>query len=233
MTSALSTSTGLTSAPSLSSRLSTLNPNHRFVLASLLISLSRSHLLPLGLETIESTQYCGGGVSISLEEGWKVYKEVLGREESLKSVMHGSKDGFSQAIEMVKDLSGFITVDHTTGGSSSSNSPNKKKKTTTTPSPTRGGKGKKLVTTMIISGSESAPINELVKLFLPTTNEEKEDETSRLCRKMIARELSDQQWKRKLVAMGRDEEKRAEEELQGREWERSMKAQALERGELS
>jgi hypothetical protein len=91
---------------------------------------------------------------------------------------------------------------------------------------------------MVISGSESAPIDELVKLFSPLSSEgagslaEKEDESTRLCRKMISRELSEQRWKRKLVAMGRDEEKRAEEELQGREWERSMKAQAHERGEL-
>ncbi|GAA5960235.1 hypothetical protein JCM3765_002513 [Sporobolomyces pararoseus] len=225
MTTALSTSTGLTSAPSLSTRLQSLNPNHRFVLVSLLIALSRSALLPLGLETSDSTQYLSSG-GVTLEEAWKVYKEVVGREENLKSVMHQSKDGFSQAIEMVSDLSGFVVVSQSAGGASST-SPNKKRKSTPSPSK-RGNKS-----TMFISGSESAPLNELVKLFSPTNVPEKEDESSRLCRKMVSRELSDQQWKRKLVAMGRDEERRAEEELEGREWERSMKAQAVERGELA
>ena len=145
--------------------------------------------------------------------------------------MHGSKDGFSQAMEMVADLSGFIVVSQTAGGGggrASSTSPNKKRKST--PSPSKRGNNK---STMFISGSESAPLNELVKLFSPTNVSAKEDESSRLCRKMVSRELSDQQWKRKLVAMGRDEERRAEEELEGREWERSMKAQAVERGELA
>ncbi|GAA5885616.1 hypothetical protein JCM16303_001484 [Sporobolomyces ruberrimus] len=227
MTLSLSSSTGLSTAPSLSTRLESLNPNHRFVLVSLTIALSRT--LSLGLETFDQT--LSSQSRITLEEGWKVYREVLSHEESLKSVSHSSKDGFRQAVEMVQDLGGFVTVNNGTGGASTS--PNSKRRKT--PSPSKKGGNQTL---MVISGSESAPIDELVKLFSPLSSEgagslaEKEDESTRLCRKMISRELSDQRWKRKLVAMGRDEEKRAEEELQGREWERSMKAQAHERGEL-
>ncbi|GAA5906931.1 uncharacterized protein JCM6883_005736 [Sporobolomyces salmoneus] len=242
MTLSLSSSTGLTSTPSLSTRLNSLNPNHRFVLISLLIALSRSPSLSLGLETTDSTTYLSSNGGISLEQAWNVYKEVLGREESLKGVMHSSKDSFAQAIEMVKDLTGFFDIANSNGGGGgSSTSPNGKKRgKSTTPSPSKGKKGFSQKTSMIISGSESAPLHELVKLFTSTSTstegtqegKEKEDETSRLCKKMVSREMSDQKWKRKLVEMGRDEEKKAEEELEGREWERTMKAQAVERGEL-
>ncbi|GAA5939487.1 uncharacterized protein JCM15063_006195 [Sporobolomyces koalae] len=222
MTAALSSSAGLTTAPSLSTRLASLNPNQRFVLVSTVISLSRQ--LPLGLDTTDGS--VSASATISLEDTLKVYREVVGREESLKSVMHSTKDGFAQAIEMVQDLSGFIEI-------TSSNVKNSPSKTRKTPSPSKRG-GKLGGSSVLISSSESAPINELVKIFLPSsTVEEKEDETARLCRKMLTRELSDQQWKRKLIAMGRDEERQAEEELQGREWERSMKAQAAERGEMT
>ncbi|GAA5833808.1 hypothetical protein JCM3766R1_000105 [Sporobolomyces carnicolor] len=221
MTMALSTSTGLTSAPSLSSRLQSLNPNHRFVFVSTLIAWSRSTAFPLGLDTNDSTTIQGG---ITLEQGWEVYKEVVSREESLKSVMHQSKDGFSQALEMIQDLSGFVRIEQRRGGG-----PLTPTKPRSTPSPQKRTKTK---TTMTISVPDSTPIHELVKLFSSPSTGVPGDETSRLCRKMIEREMSDQRWKRKLVEMGRDEDRRAEEELEGREWERSMKAQAVERGEL-
>jgi len=158
-----------------------------------------------------------------------VYREVVGREESLKNVLHNSKDTFGEAVEMVEDLGGFFRVSSSKGGGGSPAKGGARK----TPSPVKGRKGGKVSSTMIISMSDSAPVNELVKVLLPSTEgvKEKEDETSRLSRKMLEREMSDQQWKRKLVAMGRDEERRAEEELEGREWERSMKAKAAERGE--
>ncbi|GAA6006196.1 hypothetical protein JCM11491_002067 [Sporobolomyces phaffii] len=226
MTAALSSSTGLTTAPSLSARLQTLNPNHRFVLVALLIALSRSPLLPYGLETTDSnvTQRS----SVTLEEGWIVYRQVVGNEESLKNVMHSSKDGFGQAIEMIQDLGGLLVVANG-GAGGGTPSPSKRRKT---PSPSKKGRS---TTKMVISMSETAPMHELANLFAPgggVCAPEREDESTRLCRKMVRKELSDQQWKRKLVAMGRDEQKRAEEELEGREWERAMKAQAHERGEL-
>ena len=149
----------------------------------------------------------------------------------MKNVLHNSKDTFGEAVEMVEDLGGFFRVSSSKGGGGSPAKGGARK----TPSPVKGRKGGgKVTSTMIISISDSAPINELVKVLLPIMNGgagEKEDETSRLSRKMLEREMSDQQWKRKLVAMGRDEERRAEEELEGREWERSMKAKAAERGE--
>ncbi|GAA6062535.1 hypothetical protein JCM10212_004301 [Sporobolomyces blumeae] len=258
MTLALSTSTGMSTAPSLSSRLASLNPSQRFVLVSLVVALSRQ--VPLGLE--ERTDHAAlSRASVSLEEAYKVYRDVVGREDNLRSVLVPTKETFGETVEMVEDLGGFVVVSSGLNRSrSASSSPTKGRAGAgagagaagrKTPSPTKAPRGPKGggKSIMHVALSSSTPLFDLVSTLLPsltsptstsaspTSTElegspgEKLDEPTRLIRKILARELSDQRWKRKLVEMGRDEDRRAEMELEGREWERKLKAQANERGD--
>ncbi|BGP18406.1 AAA ATPase [Rhodosporidiobolus nylandii] len=205
---------GLAPAPTLAKRLDALQsgPHHRLALTACVISLSRT--LPLGLDAVSSE---AASARVTLEDAFKVYRDtIIASADALRSTQLDAP-GFADTLGMVEDLCGAIVVRGRPGGVGTS--PTKGK------SPGRPKKGQQNRVTVELS--PSAPLSDLVAALAVAPKEGQEsaeEEPVRLARRAIEREKADQRWRVKRREMGRDEERRAEEELEGREWERRLKA---------
>ncbi|GAA5856939.1 hypothetical protein JCM8547_008476 [Rhodosporidiobolus lusitaniae] len=211
-------SSGLSPAPTLAQRLTALQagPHHRLVLVSILLAISR--VLPAGLD---STAAEGAGRRVTVDDAFKVYREtVIPSAEALKATKLDA-GAFAETVGMVEDLCGAVLVRGRAGGAGSS--PSKGKGSGRTKASERGR--------VTVELSPSAPLPELVDALSrpPKEGEEnKEGEPERFARRAVERERSEQRWRIKRVRLGRDEERRAEEELEGREWERRVLAREME-----
>ncbi|GAA5936116.1 hypothetical protein JCM1841_007057 [Sporobolomyces salmonicolor] len=216
MTAALKTSVGLTTGPTLATRLSLLQdgPYHRPALVSFVIALSRSPELPLGLSTTDAVT--PSRIAIAMDEAFRVYKELTAREAALERVQL-DPNAFAETLAAIEDTGGFVEV-HLAGGAGSSPSKRRRGKQ----SPSRKNASNTSATTVRLS--TSAPFDELVAALLAPATTPTEDEPRRLSRRLLEREQVAQSWKRKRAELGRDEERRAEDELAARDWERRVKA---------
>lgn len=228
---ALASSSGLTVAPTLAARLAALQggPHQRLVLVAVVVALSRLEKDGAGLAALSpSGAFESGGVAprVIVDECYKVYRDFLQAEDVLKpSALDTST--FVETVGMIEDLGGFVTVRGRPGSSPSSS-----------PSKSGGGATRRLTPTkkhergrVTVELSPSAPMADLVTAITtapPAGREAEEDEIARIARRLLERERSAQRWEVKRRAMGRDEDRRAEEELEGREWERSLQAAEVE-----
>ncbi|BGP42158.1 AAA ATPase [Rhodotorula kratochvilovae] len=229
---AFAASAGLTSAPSLAARLAALQggPHQRFVLVSTMIALSRLDLpsstsgICAGLDRPSSAYEAA---RVTADVAYKVYRELVAREDVLRPSAL-DQAAYVETLGMVEDLGGFVVV-RGRPGSSPSSSPSKKGGVRTTPTKLkRGEKGR-----LTVELASTAPMADLVAALVqppPVGKENDEDEVVRLARRALERERSDQQWRVKRLQLGRDEERRAEEELEGLDWERRLLAREQEGG---
>ncbi|GAA5901797.1 hypothetical protein JCM8208_003591 [Rhodotorula glutinis] len=236
---ALASSSGLTSAPSLAVRLAALQggPHQRFVLVSTLVALSR-------LDPPSSSSASSGGCAgldrpssafeaarVTADAAFTVYRDLVLRDEVLApSVL--DQAAFVETLGMVEDLGGFVVV-RGRPGSSPSSSPSKKAGGARIVTPTklrRGEKGR-----LTVELAHTAPMADLVAALTQAPaagRESDEDEAARRARRALERERNDQRWRVKRAQLGRDEERRAEEELEGRDWERSLLAREEASGKV-
>ncbi|GAA5970950.1 hypothetical protein JCM8115_005508 [Rhodotorula mucilaginosa] len=227
---ALASSAGLTVAPTLSARLSALQggPHQRLVLVAIIIALSRSepsaglaNLSPSSSSALSSNM---AAPRVVVDECYKVYRDFVKADDVLKPSALDSSS-FVETVGMVEDLGGFVTVRGRPGSSPSSS-----------PSKSGGGAVRRSTPTKVkkhergrvtVELSPSAPMADLVAALTtapPPEREAEEDEIARISRRLLERERSAQRWDLKRREMGRDEDRRAEEELEGREWERTLQA---------
>ncbi|BGP57019.1 AAA ATPase [Rhodotorula sphaerocarpa] len=229
---ALAASSGLSVAPTLASRLSALQsgPHQRLVLVSIIIALSRLDTDGAGLAHVSSTSHPIGGIAprVVVDECYKVYRDFVSSEDILKASALDSST-FVETVGMIEDLGGFVTVRGRPGSSPSSS-----------PSKSGGGAVRRLTPTkakkhergrVTVELAPSSPLHDLLAVMTAAPSpgrESDEDEIARIARRLLERERSAQRWNVKRRAMGRDEDRRAEEELEGREWERSLQAAEAE-----
>lgn len=227
---ALASSAGLTVAPTLSARLSALQggPHQRLVLVAIIIALSRvepsAGLANLTPSSSSSSSSNAAAPRVVVDECYKVYRDFVKADDVLKPSALDSSS-FVETVGMVEDLGGFVTVRGRPGASPSSS-----------PSKSGGGAVRRSTPTKVkkhergrvtVELSPSAPMADLVTALTtapPPEREAEEDEIARISRRLLERERSAQRWDQKRCEMGRDEDRRAEEELEGREWERSLQA---------
>ncbi|GAA5985970.1 hypothetical protein JCM10908_006354 [Rhodotorula pacifica] len=230
---ALAASTGLSVAPTLSARLSALQggPHQRLVLVAIIIALSRVDPNSAGFATLACASPSSSSSTLAaprvvVDECYKVYRDFVKADDVLKPSALDSST-FVETVGMVEDLGGFVIV-RGRPGSSPSSSPSK--------SSSGGGAARRLTPTKVkkhergrvtVELSPSAPMADLVAVLTVAPlagREADEDEIARISRRLLERERSAQMWDIKRREMGRDEDRRAEEELEGREWERSLTA---------
>ena len=227
---ALASSAGLTAAPTLSARLSALQggPHQRLVLVAIIIALSRiepsAGLANLSPSSSSASSSNAAAPRVVVDECYKVYRDFVKADDVLKPSALDSSS-FVETVGMVEDLGGFITVRGRPGSSPSSS-----------PSKSGGGAVRRSTPTKVkkhvrgrvtVELSPSAPMADLVAALAtapPPAREAEEDEIARISRRLLERERSAQRWDLKRREMGRDEDRRAEEELEGREWERTLQA---------
>lgn len=237
---ALASSSGLTSAPSLAARLAALQggPHQRFVLVSTLIALSR--LDPPPASSASGGSGCAGldrpssafeAARVTADAAFTVYRDLVLRDEVLAPSAL-DQAAFVETLGMVEDLGGFVVV-RGRPGSSPSSSPSKRHGGARTVTPTklkRGEKGR-----LTVELAHTAPMADLVAALTQASaagRESDEDEAARRARRALERERNDQRWRVKRTQLGRDEERRAEEELEGRDWERSLLAREEASGKV-
>ncbi|GAA5846923.1 hypothetical protein JCM9279_006951 [Rhodotorula babjevae] len=236
---ALASSSGLTSAPSLAARLAALQggPHQRFVLVSTLIALSR--LDPPSASSGSSGSGCAGldrpssafeAARVTADTAFTIYRDLVLRDEVLAPSAL-DQAAFVETLGMVEDLGGFVVV-RGRPGSSPSTSPSKKAgaRTLTPTKLKRGEKGR-----LTVELAHTAPMADLVAALTQAPavgRESDEDEAARRARRALERERNDQRWRVKRAQLGRDEERRAEEELEGREWERALLAREEASGKV-
>ncbi|GAA5863692.1 hypothetical protein JCM3774_001216 [Rhodotorula dairenensis] len=222
---ALAASTGLTVAPTLTARLSALQggPHQRLVLVAILIALSRIEpSASLVNPTSSPSSSSAAPPRVVIDECYKVYRDFVKGDDVLQPSALDSST-FVETVGMVEDLGGFVAVRGRPGSSPSSS-----------PSKSGGGAGRRLTPTkakkhergrVTVELSPTAPMADLVAALTvapPAGREADEDEIARISRRLLERERSAQRWDLKRREMGRDEDRRAEEELEGLEWERTL-----------
>ncbi|BGP33982.1 AAA ATPase [Rhodotorula toruloides] len=226
---ALAASAGLTAAPTLAARLAALQggPHQRVALVSVLVAISRIDPSQPGLDRPSTPE----GLRVVLDEAYKVYREVVAREDVLRA--HAlDASAYAETVGMVEDLGGFVVVRGRPGSSPSTSPSSSGGRVKRTPTPTKTKKHER--GKMTVELSPTSPLGELVAVLASPPAEGKEadeDETSRLMRRVIERERADQRWAVKRRSLGRDEDKRAEEMLEGREWEKKVLAGGKKTGE--
>ncbi|GAA6003435.1 uncharacterized protein JCM10292_001587 [Rhodotorula paludigena] len=227
---ALSASAGLTAAPSVSARLASLQsgPHQRLALVAVVIALSR-----LALPSSASASAAQAGLDrssalvaskrVTTDAAYTAYRSaIIAHEDALRpSALDPSS--FVDTLGMVEDLGGFVVV-RGRPGSGGSSSPSKK-------SPSSGRVRAAERGRATVELADSAPFADLVAALSvePAAGKEaSEDEVSRVARRAIERERAAQRWAARRAQLGRDEERRAEMELEGREWERRVLAREEE-----
>ncbi|GAA6031463.1 hypothetical protein JCM8097_006469 [Rhodosporidiobolus ruineniae] len=213
---------GLAPPPSLSKRLDALQagPHHRLVLCACVVALSRALSAGDKAAGLDALAAEGAKARVTLDDAFRAYRDVVVPSAEALRATKLDQAAFGEAVGMVEDLCGAVLV-RGRPGAGAGGSPSKGRGSRT---PTKKGGAKGAVTVELAA---SAPLPELVAALtvLPKEGEEgREDEPARLCRRVIERERGEQRWRVKRREMGRDEERRAEEELEGREWERKVKA---------
>ncbi|GAA6046917.1 hypothetical protein JCM3770_003429 [Rhodotorula araucariae] len=229
---AFAASAGLSAAPSLAARLAALQggPHQRFVLVSTMIALSRMDSpspMSGGCAGLDRPSAAYEAARVTADAAYKVYRELVAREDVLRPSAL-DQAAYVETLGMVEDLGGFVVV-RGRPGSSPSSSPSKKGGVRTTPTKLRRGEKGRLTVEL----ASTAPMADLVAALVqpPAAGRENdEDEVVRLARRALERERSDQRWRVKRAQMGRDEERRAEEELEGLDWERRLLARETEGG---
>ncbi|GAA5973468.1 hypothetical protein JCM11641_006477 [Rhodosporidiobolus odoratus] len=229
LTAASYAGSGLAPTTTLSKRLEALQsgPHHRLALCAVVIAISRG--LAQGLDesstsvSITAAAAAAVGGRVTVEEAFKLYRDVVVASAEALAATRLDATGFAETVGMVEDLCGAIVVRGRPGGTTTT-SPTKK-------SPSRvkrGEKGK-----LVVELGTSITFSELVKSLSEVPKEGKEreeDESTRLVRRCLEKERMDSRWRLKRREMGRDEERRAEEELEGREWERRVLGSEMDGG---
>lgn len=226
---ALAASAGLTFAPTLAARLAALQggPHQRVALVSVLVAISRTDPSQPGLDRPAIPD----GLRVVLDEAYKVYREIVAREDVLRAQALDAS-AYAETVGMVEDLGGFVVVRGRPGSSPSTSPSSSGGRVRRTPTPTKTKKHER--GKMTVELSPTSPLGELVAVLASPPAEGKEadeDETGRLMRRVIERERSDQRWAVKRKSLGRDEDRRAEEMLEGREWEKKVLAGGSKTGE--
>ncbi|GAA5942812.1 hypothetical protein JCM3775_001511 [Rhodotorula graminis] len=253
---ALASSSGLTAAPSLAARLAALQggPHQRFVLVSTLIALSRLNPAPPSSSSSSSSSTASRGsgcagldrpssafeaARVTADAAFAVYRDLVLRDEVLAPSAL-DQAAFVETLGMVEDLGGFVVV-RGRPGSSPSSSPSKKQPGSGSAS---GGRARIVTPTKLKRGEKgrltvelahTAPMADLVAALTQAPaagRESDEDEAARRARRALERERNDQRWRVKRAQLGRDEERRAEEELEGRDWERALLAREEASGKV-
>lgn len=227
---ALSASAGLTVAPSVSARLASLQsgPHQRLALVAVVIALSRLALPASGPASaaqagLDRSSALVASKRVTTDAAYAAYRSaVIAHEDALRpSALDASS--FVDTLGMVEDLGGFVVV-RGRPGSGGGSSPSKK-------SPGSGRVRAAERGRATVELADSAPFADLVAALSvePAAGKEaSEDEVSRVARRAIERERAAQRWAAKRAQLGRDEERRAEMELEGREWERRVLAREEE-----
>ncbi|BGO93533.1 hypothetical protein NBRC10512_000731 [Rhodotorula toruloides] len=226
---ALAASAGLTAAPTLAARLAALQggPHQRVALVSVVVAISRIDPSQPGLDRPSTPE----GLRVVLDEAYKAYREIVAREDVLRAQALDAS-AYAETVGMVEDLGGFVIVRGRPGSSPSSSPSSSNGRVKRTPTPTKTKKHER--GKMTVELSPTSPLGELVTILTSPPaegNEADEDETSRLMRRVIERERADQRWAVKRRSLGRDEDRRAEEMLEGREWEKKVLAGGRKTGE--
>ncbi|KAK4336505.1 P-loop containing nucleoside triphosphate hydrolase protein, partial [Rhodotorula toruloides] len=226
---ALAASAGLTAAPTLAARLAALQggPHQRVALVSVVVAISRIDPSQPGLDRSSTPE----GLRVVLDEAYRVYREIVAREDVLRAQALDAS-AYAETVGMVEDLGGFVVVRGRPGSSPSTSPSTSGGRVKRTPTPTKTKKHER--GKMTVELSPTSPLGELVAILASPPAEGKEadeDETSRLMRRVIERERADQRWAVKRRSLGRDEDKRAEEMLEGREWEKKVLAGGRKTGE--
>ncbi|GAA6010637.1 hypothetical protein JCM10207_007777 [Rhodosporidiobolus poonsookiae] len=214
---------GLAPPPSLSKRLDALKgrPQHWLALAAVVISLSRA--LPPAAGGLACTSQASEGARVPLDIALRVYRDtVVASSDALRATQLDG-EAFREAVGMVEDLTGAVVVRGRAGGDAS---------------PSKGKTGRRTPTKRVERGvvtvelAASAPMGELVEVLsrAPAAGEEgKEEEAVRLVRRVLEGEKADQARRVRWAEMGRNAEKRAEDEEMAREWERKVLAAEAEK----
>ncbi|BGP26366.1 cell division control protein Cdc6 [Rhodotorula toruloides] len=219
VSSALAASAGLTAAPTLAARLAALQggPHQRVALVSVLVAISRIDPSQPGLDRPSTPE----GLRVVLDEAYKVYREIVAREDVLRAQALDAS-AYAETVGMVEDLGGFVVVRGRPGSSPSTSPSSSGGRVKRTPTPTKTKKHER--GKMTVELSPTSPLGELVAVLASLPAEADVDETSRLMRRVIEREKAHQRWAVKRRSLGRDEDRRAEEVLEGREWEKKVLA---------